>query len=274
VLTADPEYLAFTEPEFEGRIPPLKVSPCDRPMSPSARRYPAAVAGSRTTFFLARSAEVKTTRIFVAALGLLVGLTTSQAFAQQNRPQIAVIDISRIFKEHPRFIEEMARLKTRVEAEDSKMKARADRLQGLADELKTLKPGSQEYKDKEKMAASERAQMQIDIQVQRKEFLEQEAAIYKEVYESIKVQVANYASRAGLAAVIRYSTMPAEAAAQPNAVLAEIQKDLVWFAPQLDITNHILASLGARSNPATAGPARSTIPYPAQNPTYGNPTRR
>ena len=94
-----------------------------------------------------------------------------------------MIDISRIFKEHPRFIEEMARLKARVEAEDAKMKARADQLQSMADKLKTLKPGSQEYKDNEKSIASERAQMQIDIQVQRKEFLQQEAAIYKEIYE-------------------------------------------------------------------------------------------
>jgi hypothetical protein len=44
------QYLAFTEPGFEGRIPPLKVSLCDRPAHPPARRYPAAVAGSRTTF--------------------------------------------------------------------------------------------------------------------------------------------------------------------------------------------------------------------------------
>jgi len=220
---------------------------------------------------------VKTTRIFVAALGLLVGLTTSQTLAQQNRPQIAVIDISRIFKEHPRFVEEMARLKTRVEAEDAKMKARADNLQRMADELKALKPGSQEYKDKEKTIASERAQMQIDIQVQRKEFLQQEAAIYKQIYESVKIAVANYASHAGLAAVIRYSSPPAEAdPQQPNTVLAEIQKDLVWFSPGLDITNHILTSLGARANP-NANPTApgGSIPYPAQRTQPGyNPARR
>ena len=233
---------------------------------------------------------MKTTRIFVGALGLLVGLAASQLFAQNRpmtqpaqpvrqgaAPQIAVIDISRIFKEHPRFIEEMARLKSRVESEDAKMKARADRLQSLADELKTLKPGSQEYKDKERLIASERAQMQIDIQVQRKEFLQQEAAIYKEIYESVKIQVANYASRAGLAAVVRYTKPPAEAdPEQPNSVLAEIQQDLVWFAPQLDITNHILASLGARANPsANPGTApRQGIPYPAQNTQPYNPARR
>lgn len=226
---------------------------------------------------------MKTTRIFLGALGLLVGLAASCVFAQTRpvtqqaqpvrqgaAPQIAVIDISRIFKEHPRFIDEMARLKTRVEAEDAKMKSRADRLQASADELKTLKPGSQEYKIKEKAIASDRAQMQIDIQVQRKEFLQQEATIYKEVYESVKIQVANYASRAGLAAVIRYTTPPPEAQDQPNAVLAEIQKDLVWFAPQLDITNHILASLGAGASSARTA-TRTGIPYPNQQ---GYPARQ
>ena len=218
---------------------------------------------------------MKTTRIFVAVVGLLVGITASPAFAQQNRPQIAVIDISRIFKEHPRFVEEMARLKSRVEAEDAKMKDRANRLQNMADTLQTLKPGSQEYKDKEKTIASERAQMQIDIQVQRKEFLQQEAAIYKEIYESVKIAVANYASQVGLAAVIRYTSPPSEVdPQQPNTVLAEIQKDLVWFSPGLDITNHILSSLGARANTGTAGPARTGIPAYQQNATPSYPTRR
>ncbi len=221
---------------------------------------------------------MKTTRFFVAALGLLVGLAASNAFAQQTRPmtrptaqpvrsaaapQIAVIDISRIFKEHPRFIHEMAQLKARVQAEDDKMKQRAAGLQRAAEELQSFKPGSQEYKAKEKAGASERAQMQIDIQVQRKEFLQQEAAIYKQIYEGIKIEVGNYASQAGLHAVIRYASQPPEADPdQPNMVLAEIQRDLVWFHPQLDITNIILDSLKARTG-ATGG--RQSIPYPAQN---------
>lgn len=227
---------------------------------------------------------MKTTRFFVAALGLMVGLATSHVFAQTRpmtqptappvrqaaAPQIAVIDISRVFKEHPRFIESMAGLKSLVEAEDAKMKARADRLQATADELKSLKPGSPEYKERERYVASERAQMQIDIQVQRKEFLEQEAAIYKQIYEGIKLEVASYASRAGLAAVIRVTSLPPEADPnQPNTVLSQIQQDLVWFHPQLDITNQILANLKARSG--TPG-GRTGIPqYPAKrNPTPPN----
>ncbi len=220
---------------------------------------------------------MKTIRFFVATLGLMVGLATSHVFAQPRPatqqaaqparqtapPQIAVIDISRVFKEHPRFIEEMARLKSLVEAEDAKMKARADRLQATADELKSLKPGSQEYKDREKWVASERAQMQIDIQVQRKEFLQQEAAIYKEIYEGIKLEVASYASRAGLAAVFRVTSLPPEADPnQPNTVLSQIQQDMVWHNPQLDITNYILENLKRRSG--TPG-GRTGIPqYPAQ----------
>jgi Skp family chaperone for outer membrane proteins len=218
---------------------------------------------------------VKTIRFFVPALGMLVGLAATHVSAQNRpvaqpasqpvrqaaAPQIAVIDISRVFKEHPRFIDEMARLKTRVEAEDSKMKLRADRLQATAEELKGLKSGSQEYKDREKYVASERAQMQIDIQVQRKEFLQQEAAIYKQIYEGIKLEVASYASRAGLAAVVRVTSPPPESdPEQPSNVLTEIQKDLVWFHPQLDITNQILANLKARSGPSTVSRTQNGIP--------------
>jgi Skp family chaperone for outer membrane proteins len=179
-----------------------------------------------------------------------------------------VIDISRVFKEHPLFISEIARLKSQVEQEDAKMKTRADQLQAMADQAKGLKAGSAEFKSLERKIATDRAQMQIDIQVQRKEFLQQEAAIYHQIYEGVKAEVASYASRMGLAAVIRYASAPAEAdPEQPNMVLSEIQKDLVWFAPQLDITNHILASLKARNPAPRPGPS---YPQPAQRPTQGS----
>ena len=232
---------------------------------------------------------MKTTRISLLALGLLVGTLASNLSAQNAAPAtrpmapataqpvrqgagspIAVIDISRIFKEYPAFIDEMERLKRRVEDEDAKMKLRANELQADVDVLKSLKAGSPEYKTKEKDIAEKRAQMNIDVQVQRKEFLQQEAAIYHEVYERVRQEVNAFATQVGLAAVIRYSGEVAEAD-QPDQVLRQIQKDLVWFNPGLDITNQILANLNARGGAPTQ---RTGIPYPASNPSPNVPYRR
>lgn len=227
---------------------------------------------------------MKTTRFFVATLGLVAALAASPVFAQSHSsssgqpprqgaaPQIAVLDISRIFKEHPRFAEKMAELKSRVESADASMKRQADQLQQMAEELKTLKSGSQEYKAKEREIASRRAQMQIDIQSQRKDFLQQEAKIYKDIYETVKVVVDEYARSAGLAAVVRYASQPPEIDPNdPNVVLQDIKKDLVWFHPNLDITDHILAGLKSRSGMPTGRvgipqqqPSRSQY-RPAQN---------
>lgn len=118
---------------------------------------------------------MKTTRISLLALGLLVGTLASNLSAQNAAPAtrpmapataqpvrqgagspIAVIDISRIFKEYPAFIDEMERLKRRVEDEDAKMKLRANELQADVDVLKGLKAGSPEYKTKEKDIAEKR----------------------------------------------------------------------------------------------------------------------
>jgi Skp family chaperone for outer membrane proteins len=216
----------------------------------------------------------------VAASVLAVGLTGSTALAQQGaQPQtpggIALLDVSRVFKEHARFNAEMNGMKAEVQAAEAAMKSRADGLQQRVEELKELAPGSPAYKQLEEHLATERAKMQVNVQLQRKEFLQKEAKIYHMVYREVQQEVEYFANRYGISAVLRFSNDRANVE-QPDEVLRDINKSVVWFAPHLDITNDILRALNNGAVVPTGNPPGGQPPYrPAgRGHTQGVPARR
>lgn len=205
---------------------------------------------------------------FLAALAatvLTVGLTDSTALAQPGaQPQapggIALLDVSRVFKEHARFNAQMNAMKAEVQAAETQMKASADVLQQDMERLKELDPASQAYKTLEASVATKRAQMQVDVQLQRKDFLQKEAKIYHMVYREVQQEVQYFASRYNLSAVLRFSNNEANVN-QPDEVLRDINKSVVWFAPQLDITNDILKALNNGAAQPSANPQGGQAPY-------------
>jgi Skp family chaperone for outer membrane proteins len=218
---------------------------------------------------------------FLAALAasvLALELTASTALGQQGaQPQapggIALLDVSRVFKEHVRFNAEMNNMKAEVQAEEAKMKQRADGLQQMVEELKELAPGSRDYKEREEYISKERANMTVDVQLQRKEFLQKEAKIYHMVYREIQQEVQYFASRYAVSAVLRFSNDQANVE-NPDEVLRDINKSVVWFAPHLDITNDILRALNNGAAPPAANPQGPEVPYRPAGRTQGVPRQR
>ncbi len=182
------------------------------------------------------------------------------------------MDVSRVFKEHARFNAEMNSMKAEVQTAEGNMKRKADDLQQRMEELKELAPGSPDSKRLEEYVATERAKMQVDVQLQRKEFLQKEAKIYHMVYREVQQEVEYFANRYGISAVMRFSAEQANVE-QPDEVLRDINKSVVWFAPHLDITNDILRALN-NGAVAPAGNTSGGQPYrPAAN-TQGVPRQR
>ncbi len=212
----------------------------------------------------------------LAAPVLAVGLTTSTALAQQGPPQqapagIALLDVSRVFKEHVRFKAEMNGIKAEAQTEEGKIKQRAEELQQRVEVLKTYTPGSPDYKRLEEELTKLRSDMQVDIQLQRKEFLQREAKVVHRVYREIQQEVEYFASRYGVAAVLQFSNENANSE-QPEQVFRNIAKSVVWFAPHLDITNDIIGALN--NNAVAPTNPQGTVPYrPARTQGVPRPTR-
>jgi hypothetical protein len=84
--------------------------------------------------------------------------------------------------------------------------------------------------------------MNVRIQLQRKEFLVREAKIYNQVYQEIAKEVEMFAAANGISAVLRVNGDQVDPN-DPQAVLQNINRQVVYFSRNLDITGVILDRL-------------------------------
>jgi Skp family chaperone for outer membrane proteins len=197
----------------------------------------------------------------VVAGGLLViGVVISSVFAQTRtagaptghqvaRPApvgVALIDISKVFKENVRFTSAMNVMKADVERAEQEMQRGAESVKSWIEEMRKFKPGSAEYKDWERRITEERSKLNVQAQLTRKEFLQKEAKIYHQVYQEIQYEVGALVGRYNVSVVLRFNSDKVDAD-NPEEVLRFINKPVVWHSPSIDITNDVIASLNRRA---------------------------
>ena len=136
---------------------------------------------------------------------------------------------------------------------------------GFMKELRN-KPGSLEYKQKEEELARMQSDLQVQVGLKRKEFLEQEARVYFHVYRDIEQVVAQFAQRYRIDLVLRFNGDPMKEDDRAS-VLQGVNRAIVYQNGR-DITQSILAELNriyppapAATSPAAGGPA-GTISRP------------
>jgi len=175
----------------------------------------------------------------IAALGLSAIMS---AQAQSPSPtvgtRIAVIDISTVFKNHEGFKAEMEKMKQDVQAFEATLKASGKKLEGMRDQLRTFKVGSSEHKALEKRMAQTQAEIQIETQVKRKDFLEYEAQIYYGVYEEVVDEVAKFSQRHSISLVVRFNSGDVDPMNRKS-ILEAVNRPVV-FQQNLNITKNIL----------------------------------
>lgn len=210
-------------------------------------------------------------RLFVAVLGSLVATTLMMSFASAQsgppvRSAIALIDIGVVFKNHDRFKAEMQAMQGDMERAEGQMKKERDKLRAMAERLNEYRAGTQEYKDLEQNIAKSEADLKVNAQLQRKEFLQREAKIYNRTYQEVWQEVDAFAAANGLVAVFKFSREATDPE-KPEEIMRELNKSVMWSARGLDITDDIVRSLKGRgpSGPQVPGMAHPQFPpRPAQ----------
>jgi len=215
----------------------------------------------------------------VTAAGFLsLSLIGSQVFAQGvparqsaapqagSTPNIALLDVSYIFKNHPRFKAMMEEMKADVDRAESDVNRERDSLRKLVEQLDNFRKGTPDYKAMEEEIARKEADLTVKVQLQRKDFLSREAKIYHTVYQEIEQEVDYYCANKGIDMVLRFNGDPVDVN-KPDSVLSYINKPVVWYDKNRDITPIILDSLVKRGGVPAAGnrmgnqPARPGSPF-------------
>jgi Skp family chaperone for outer membrane proteins len=203
----------------------------------------------------------------LAASALLLCLPGSDASAQQQPVRqpghpgaggnIALLDVSYIFEKLPRFKQMMDEMKADVDRAEQNVKTERDAIKKLADRLEGFK-GTADYKAMEEELAKRMGDLNVQISLQKKDFLLREARIYHNVYKEIQQEVEYYCAANGIDVVLRFSGDPVDVE-KPDSVLAFINRPVVTYAKDRDITPIILDHLVKRST------APNAVPSPADN---------
>ena len=202
----------------------------------------------------------------VLALGYFVTLVMAQGPATPSMAgsRVAMLDVSKIFKNHQRFKGMMEDMKADVEGAEAQVKAEREAIGKLAEQLRAYNKGSLEYKQLEEDLAKRQADLAVKVQLRKNDFLQREAKIYHAVYQEIWQATDYFCKQNRIDMVLRFNGEKVDVES-PESVLTHINKPVVWYDRGLDITAPILEDLNRTSiqpNPGNArGPARPGVPF-------------
>ncbi len=183
----------------------------------------------------------------VAAASLigLAGLAEHGAWGAketQNSRQapiaVAVLDVTRLFKESKQFKTGMEKLTADVKKAEEKVKSDRDKLNSQREETEKLPAGSDDRTKQEDEQNKLEAALNASIELRKKTFLNRESTVYRVFYQRIENEVAAYAKERGIGVVVRITNEPLDPR-KADSVLTYINRPVVWFSPEADITTII-----------------------------------
>jgi Skp family chaperone for outer membrane proteins len=191
---------------------------------------------------------------------------TGSPAARPNGTNVAVVDISHIFKNHNRFNTALIALNERGAELDAWVRNQQRLLATKREELGTFKAGSPEYQQLDETITKSIADNDLNLRRQRQDFLSDEAKLYYETYAEIEQTITRFALSRNIGLVLRHSNDQPKVE-DPKSVMQNISR-FVIFNNGLDITKIILEQLNAgttpppKANQATAGaaPANGVAP--------------
>jgi Skp family chaperone for outer membrane proteins len=219
-----------------------------------------AVAAALTTFGLLEAQQPAP-----VAAGAVAGV--NPAGANASKYNIAVVDISYIFKKHERFKATMEQMKKEMETIEGELKGDREKIAAQEQQRNQFNVGSAEYKKMDEDIARQMAEFNLKMGKLRKEFLEREAKVYYQTYLEVVDAVKYYAKRQSIGLVLRFNGEPVDPNRRDD-VLREINKPVV-VQDQIDITPDVLALINrdqSGGQPAAGTGSQATRPAQSQIP--------
>lgn len=191
-------------------------------------------------------------------MALLASLTLAPTFAsaQDTTPhRIAVVDVAKIFKEHPGIKAQVEAVENNLKQYDEELKGKREQLKAEAAKLKSFEVGSPTYSQQEERVASMESKLRLDMARKRKELADAEAKIYYDNYQLIKGVVKDIANYYKFNLVIRHNSEPMNEE-KGDSVVRGVMNNVVYHDPTIDITVGVMQELTRRI--AKAGGSTTT----------------
>lgn len=187
----------------------------------------------------------------VAVLAAVHG-AAADALAQQSGGQVAIVDLTYIFANHIRFKALVEDMRKDVEAAENDLKGAKESIEKLAESLDNYNKASKEFKELEEDLAKRQADLQVQVNIQKRNFMEQEAKIYLQIYREVLDHVKHHAEKYGISLVLRFNGDPIEGD-DLQGVMRELNRQVVYHNRAIDITPIVLEACNAGAGTVRQG---------------------
>jgi len=188
----------------------------------------------------------------IAAVFAAFEYSADEAAAQQRGPgsqagsQVAIVDLTYIFANHVQFKALVEHMRHDVEAAEADLKAAKEAIEKSAEKIDEYNRNSPEARALEEELAKRQADLQVQVNIQKRNFMEQEAKIYLSVYKEVLDHVKNHAERYGITLVLRFNGDPLEGD-DLQGVMQHLNRQVVYYNRAIDITPIVLDACNANA---------------------------
>ncbi len=171
---------------------------------------------------------------------------------------IAVIDLNQVFEQHVRFKATMEQIKNDIKNYEAAVIERRKQGTALSEKLREYQPGSPDYKKLEEELAKLSAELQVDMAIKKKDFMDREARAYYQAYQEVLEHVTAFAHKHGIGLVLRFNDEPIDPQERAS-VLQGVNRSVV-YQRDLNITGAIVQELNRGAVAPAAVGARPAAP--------------
>jgi Skp family chaperone for outer membrane proteins len=193
--------------------------------------------------------------VVVALTFGLAGYITTIACAQtasapQQRPyQVAIVDIAQLIKNHPTFVAKQKELKKFADEKETEFNARKASIQDREKSLNELKltPGTADHAKAVDEITTKITLLEKDVKIAQRQLMTDNSIVLYDVYKEIREEIDSIAKQSQIAQVMDYRTLDANPA-DPNAVAAMLEQNLIWHADSLEISQFVINRIYQKRN--------------------------
>jgi Skp family chaperone for outer membrane proteins len=155
-------------------------------------------------------------------------------------PQIALVDIQKLFSENQAHKNRMEDFRKWVGEVDAYFKGQNDKLRALAEKRKTYEVGKPEYVEADRQFTEMQIKFQAEYTQKEKEIKALGAKYNLKTYKEIQDIIKDYAEKRGIAVVMKFTSVDPDPN-KPNEIMAELNMNpFLYHHTALDITQDIL----------------------------------
>jgi Skp family chaperone for outer membrane proteins len=182
---------------------------------------------------------------FLSVLATLIFAWGCSSFVSA---QVALIDVSEVFKAHPSFTQELDNIRAKAESLRGNSVQLQQEFARKAEVLKTLDPKSQEFRDAEATLAKEAALLDNSQKDQIRQLMQAEAKLHFDVYQQVNQLIGTYCQEQGITLVLRFANDQLDES-NPESIMQKVNSSIIFHEPSRDITQQIIALLSQTNSP-------------------------